>query len=78
MRVAYVGSKGTHLGYNTDLNAPRIFPGSNDIDPQDRRPYQDFQMITQNISGANSIYNSLQLSLDKRFSHGFTIGANYT
>jgi hypothetical protein len=77
-RLAYVGSKGTYLGYNTDMNAPRVFAGSSDFDPQDRRPYQQFNMVTQNISGANSSYNSLQVSLDKRFSHGFTIGANYT
>ena len=78
VRAAYVGSKGTHLGYNTDVNAARVFPGASNIDPQARRPYQDFTQVTQNVSGGNSIYNSLQLSVDKRFSHGFTIGANYT
>lgn len=78
VRAGYVGSKGTHLGFNTDVNAAQVFPGSFDIDAQLRRPYQQFGQITQNISGANSNYNSLQLSVDKRFSHGFTIGANYT
>jgi hypothetical protein len=73
-RAAYVGSKGTHLGFNTDLNAARFGPG----DIQSRRPFQDFDMITQDVSGGNSIYNSLQVSLDKRFSHGVTLGANYT
>jgi len=78
VRIAYVGSKGTHLGYNTDVNPARVFPGSSEIDPQLRRPYQDFQQVTQDISGANSIYNGLQLTMEKRFSHGFTLGANYT
>ena len=78
VRGAYVGSKGTHLGINTDVNAARYFPGAEDIDADLRRPYSDFTQITQNVSGANSIYNSLQLGLDKRFSHGFTLGANYT
>ena len=78
VRAAYVGSKGTHLGFNTDINAARVYPGSYDVDAQVRRPYQQFGQITQNISGANSNYNSLQLSADKRFSHGFTVGANYT
>jgi Carboxypeptidase regulatory-like domain len=78
VRAAYVGSKGTHLGFNNDVNAPRIFPGSSDIDADARRPYQDYTLVTQNTSGANSIYNSLQLSVDKRFSRGFTVGANYT
>ncbi len=77
-RVAYVGSKGTHLGYNNDVNAARVFPGGSELDPQTRRPNQDFNQLTQNISGGNSIYNSLQLSMEKRFSQGFSIGANYT
>jgi len=29
-------------------------------------------------NAANSIYHSLQVSLDKRFSHGFSAGAHYT
>ncbi|MBI1786066.1 MAG: TonB-dependent receptor [Acidobacteria bacterium] len=77
-RAAYVGSKGTHLGFNTDLNPARFGPGANGGNTQDRRPNQDFQTITQDVSGGNSIYNSLQLGLDKRFSRGFTAGLNYT
>jgi len=77
-RAAYVASKGTHLSYNTDLNAAVFGRGATTGNTQVRRPNQDFQTITQNTSGANSIYNSLQLSLDKRFSYGFTVGANYT
>ena len=78
VRAGYVASKGTHLGYNTDVNAPKYFPGAADIDLAERRPYQGFDLITQNISGGNSIYHSMQLSVDKRFSKGFTLGANYT
>jgi hypothetical protein len=77
-RVAYVGSKGTHLGYNNDVNAARVFPGGSELDPQTRRPDQGFNQLTQNISGGNSNYNSLQLSVEKRLSQGFSIGANYT
>jgi hypothetical protein len=78
IRAGYVGSKGTHLGFNTDVNVPRYFPGAADIDPQLRRPYSDFDLVTMNTSGANSNYNSLQLGVEKRFSKGFTAGANYT
>lgn len=78
VRAAYVASKGSHLGYNTDLNAPRYFAGAADVDLSLRRPYKDFDLITQNISGGNSIFNSLQLGIDKRFAKGFTIGGNYT
>ena len=78
VRGAYVASKGAHLGFNTDLNAAIFKPGATTGNTQARRPNQDFQTITQNISGGNSSYNSLQLSVDKRFSRGLTLGANYT
>src|SRR5260370_1748702 len=77
-RVAYAASKGTFLGYNVDLNAAVYGPGANGSNTQARRPQQDFQSIVEDISGGNSIYNSLQVSLDKRFSNGFNVGANYT
>jgi hypothetical protein len=68
VRTGYAGSKGTHLGINTDLNA-----GINGV-----RPNPDFDKIIQDISGANSIYNSYIAAIEKRFSKGFSIGASYT
>ena len=68
VRTGYAGSKGTHLGVNTDLNA-----GIGGV-----RPNPDFDKIIQNISGANSIYNSFIAAVDKRFSKGFSLGASYT
>jgi hypothetical protein len=67
-RTGYAGAKGTHLGFNTDLNA-----GINGV-----RPNPDFDKIIQDIAGANSIYNSLIVAADKRFSKGFSVGASYT
>ena len=78
LRVGYVGSKGTHLAYNTDVNAPLPSPDATADNEQDRRPYQQFQQVTQDSSNANSSYNSLQVQVDKRFSHGVTVSANYT
>jgi hypothetical protein len=78
LRGSYVASKGTHLGYNTDINAPLPSPTATADNEQDRRPYQQVQQITQDVSGANSIYNSLQISAEKRFSHGVLLNANYT
>jgi hypothetical protein len=68
LRTGYAGSKGTHLGINTDLNA-----GMNGV-----RPNPAFDKIIQDISGANSIYNSFIAAVDKRFSRGFSVGASYT
>ncbi|HEX4170771.1 MAG TPA: carboxypeptidase regulatory-like domain-containing protein [Bryobacteraceae bacterium] len=78
LRVGYVASKGTHLSYNTDLNAPLPSPTATADNEQDRRPYQQFQQLTQDSSNGNSTYNSLQVQVDKRFSHGVTLSANYT
>jgi hypothetical protein len=78
LRVGYVASKGTHLAYNTDVNAPLPSPDATADNEDARRPYQQFQQITQDQSNANSSYNSLQVELDKRFSHGVTVTANYT
>lgn len=78
LRVGYVASNGTHLAYNTDVNAPLPSSDATADNEQARRPYQQFQQITQDSSNANSSYNSLQVQVDKRFSHGVTVSANYT
>lgn len=77
-RFGYVASKGTHLSYNTDANAPLPSATATADNEQARRPYQQFQQITMDTSGGNSIYNALQVSLEKRFSHGVSVSANYT
>ena len=80
VRAAYAGSKGTALLQGWDLNAAPYVPGrSTRANVAQRRPYGPaFGTIRVVDSTANSSYNSLQLSLDKRFSRGFTILANYT
>ena len=78
VRVGYAASKGTHLGYNNDVNAPYPSPGATAANESQRRPDQNFLEVVEDVSGGNSIYNALQVSLEKRFSHGFTVSANYT
>lgn len=78
VRGSYLGSKGTHLNYNNDVNAPLPSPTATADNEDDRRPYQQFVQVTQDTSGANSSFHALQLSFEKRFSHGFTVTANYT
>jgi hypothetical protein len=78
VRAGYVGTKGTYLPYNVDLNHAVYAPGATVNDTQQRRPNQNFQTLIRDISGGNSIYNSLQFAVEKRFSHGYSIGANYT
>lgn len=72
--AAYVGSKGTHLLRARDLNQPRPAPGP----VQARRPLPAFGNIFFIESGANSSYNSLQLSLDRRLARRFFLISAYT
>ncbi|MGI8990779.1 MAG: carboxypeptidase regulatory-like domain-containing protein [Bryobacteraceae bacterium] len=76
-RVAYVGSRTNHLMENEQLNPAVYIPGST-LSTDARRPYQPYTGIVQGTGSGNSRYNSLQLSLEKRLSHGFTILANYS
>ncbi len=44
-RVGYAASKGTHLGYNTDVNAPLPSPTATADNENQRRPNQYFQEV---------------------------------
>ncbi|MDQ1472059.1 MAG: hypothetical protein QOJ99_3539 [Bryobacterales bacterium] len=76
-RVAYVGSRTNHLMENIQLNPAMYIPGST-LSTDARRPFQPYTSIIQGSGSGNSFYNSLQLGIEKRLSHGFTVLANYT
>ena len=70
--VTYTGTKGTHLDL---LFAPnRTAPGS--LSPVG--PVANAGNFIYDSSGANSTYNSLQVRLQKRLSHGIMINGTYT
>jgi hypothetical protein len=75
-RLAYVGSMSRHL-LETIEKSPAIYAGSL-ASPDSRRYYPGFGSIGQATQDINSNYNSLQATLNKNFSHGFTVLANYT
>jgi hypothetical protein len=60
------------------LNAALYVPGASEDDIDARRPYQDFTSAIQDEAAANSIYNSFQATVEKRFAKGFSVLANYT
>lgn len=70
----YVGSVGRHLDWGPILNVPSPGPG----DVQSRRPYPYMQQQWFDQSAGNSRYNSLQVTLNKRTSHGVTFLVAYT
>jgi hypothetical protein len=83
--VAYVGSKSTHVGNAYwNWNDPDPSPDTN---IQARRPTQRFYdygsvqslgQVTYLDSNANSNYNGLQVTAEKRFSKGLAFGLAYT
>lgn len=82
LRVAYVGTKGTHLTAWYDQNAPiynfTLTTNQNIATIDARRPIQGYQSIVNVLNGLNSSYNSLQVSMNKRYSNGLTASAAYT
>jgi len=70
--VTYTGTKGTRLDL---LYAPnRAVPGSLSA----TGPVANAGDFIYDTSGANSIYNSLQVRVQKRLSHGIMINGTYT
>jgi len=93
VRAAYVGNKGTHLYGTADQESgllqanPAIYiPGNNAngtpistvANEQSRRMYQGYGSVSVVDSSINSHYNALQLTVEKRFSAGLSLLANYT
>jgi carboxypeptidase family protein len=79
LRAQYVGTRAVNQPYQTQVNGYQTvcrgcfapFPYGQPVDPR-------FGAVTQLSTGANSHYNGLQLTADKRLGHGFQVQANYT
>jgi hypothetical protein len=79
LRAQYVGTRAVNQPYETQVNGYQTvcngcftpFPYGQPVDPR-------FGAVTQLSTGANSHYNGLQLTADKRLAHGFQVQANYT
>ena len=83
--VGYFGSKGTNLRYLANINqrigsstGPRPFPTLSGSTVPGFPATTPLSLINQVTSGANSNYNALWLSANKRMSHGVQFNASYT
>jgi hypothetical protein len=76
--AAYVGNHVNGLSNPVDTNqVPYNLVGTSS-NPQSLRPFPQFQKISGNLFNAISNYNSMQLTIRKRFSSGLSFDANYT
>lgn len=74
--LTYVGNHGSNLNFPVDINqVPESKLGPNDLADE---PYPLFLGINGSTNNAISNYNSLQAQMNKRFSQGFELSANYT
>jgi hypothetical protein len=79
LRAQYVGTRALNQPYTTQVNGYQTvcqgcfapFPYGEPIDPR-------FGAVTQLSTGANSHYNGLQTTAEKRLGHGFEFQLNYT
>ncbi len=80
LQVAYVGTRGTHLLGSIDLNqAPLSTRRANPTAQLNAvRPYAGFASIHDRVPEFSSIYNSLQVSLNRRVRAGLNLGLAYT
>jgi hypothetical protein len=75
LSLGYVGTKGSKLEL---LLAPNQTPPGAPITSGAQTALQNLLAFTYETSGADSIYNALQVGLRRQFHGGFSITANYT
>ncbi|MCX6633845.1 MAG: TonB-dependent receptor [Acidobacteria bacterium] len=78
-RMAYAGSKGTRLFGARQLNPATYQVGATTATTNQRRPLASlgYGGITLVEPTGNSTFHSLQLTLERRFTKGFSLLANY-
>src|SRR5581483_10135856 len=77
LRAGYVGSRSTHLLEALELNPSIYIPGST-AGTGARRAFQPYGSVLQSTQDINANFDSAQITLQKRLSHGITVLANYT
>jgi len=80
-RAAYVGSRNRNGRFTVSLNpAIATIPGATTGNTDARRQFaaDGIGQVNLQVQDRQSNYNGMQLTLSKRYSHGFQISSNYT
>jgi Carboxypeptidase regulatory-like domain len=80
--VAYVGNRGKHFPINADLNEPAIGtfnnPANTSTNPDVLRPYPGIGGAMTDLQEAQSKYDALQVSVQRRFTNNLQYNVAYT
>ena len=78
--AAYVAHRGLHSWEVFDINQPTAgsLTANPGVSTTFLRPYKGYSAIQQEQSVANSMYNSFQLTWNRRFSEGYSWAVSYT
>jgi hypothetical protein len=78
LRLSYIGNKSTQLPWAPDINQPAPSTTFFSQRPLTDRPFPNWGLIYSRDAGANSIYNSFQAEVTRRFERGLTYNVAYT
>jgi predicted heme/steroid binding protein len=80
LSVGYIARRGLHLQREADINQPTtdVVAANPGVNINALRPYKGFGSIRRTDNVANSMYNSLQISWNRRFANDLQFGVAYT
>jgi hypothetical protein len=82
VEVGYVGRRGLFGQRERNINqlpvGTRFNPANAGANVDALRPYKGFAVIRSTGNESNSLYNGLQISVNRRFTNGFSFGGAYT
>ncbi len=80
--VSYVGRRGQHLQRERNINqldaGELLLPQNAGVNIAALRPYLGYGVIRLSENAGRSMYNSLQVSADRRYKNGLKVGVAYT
>jgi len=80
LEVSYVGRRGLHAQRERNINQLPVgtLQANPGINADSLRPYKGFNIIRVTNNDANSMYNGLQIGIERRFTKGLSYSFAYT
>jgi hypothetical protein len=78
LRLSYIANKSSHMPWPPDPNQPESTTTFFSQRPLTDRPFPHWGLIYSRDAGSNSIFNSFQAELNRRFANGLSFNPAYT